>query len=247
MSDPFSAADPKELQHRLSQLEKENEELNHRLNEALKRLANRDGVHSLASPGEVPQHDHIVQTLRNLKFQDFQPLSLSAYECWKTIKDESSAPRTFVLSHFRSMLAEYILVQGGQHICLRRSPDSESDWADGQEDVLRSIFAKLKLSKKNLDPPRKRFYDNLRQTIDKGFRLLRDMQNAQPAGRLFHPKAKTPFNATQHEALPDFPAEEGDPIRLVVFPGYIVGTSDQVIEKALVYTGPMQLQQTEDK
>ncbi|MCI0457671.1 MAG: hypothetical protein L0Z62_11935 [Gemmataceae bacterium] len=207
--------------------------------DALGRLASQDaGAYALAAPGAPPQHDRLVLTLRQLKIQEFQGLSLTLYNRWKLAKQRKEMDRTFALAHFRYLMADRILVEGSRLLSVRQTASAEGDLARVREAIAQSIHDVLHLTpQKRASLPGQLFAD-LQDAIQKGTEFLRAMLTAAPPGCLLVPEEGAPFTPAEHELVPDSPGGEGGQVRLTVFPGYLVPSSDRVLEKALVYTLP---------
>ena len=234
-SDPLAPAHD-ELQRQYQQLRRERDDLNRRLNDALGRLAGKDaGAYSLASPGNSPQHDQLVQVFRQFKMQHFRALTESLYALWQKKAVSKETTPAYARAQFRHLLAEKILIEGNKwlsiRLAMRRVANAEMDVADIPDKVQQGVLQEL--GKK--EPPPE-VLTQLREMIAKGLHLLQAMRAGVPPACLLVPQRDSLFAPDQHEAVLGCPDKGTVSVCFTVFPGYVVTGSNRVMEKALVYT-----------
>ena len=217
----------------LASLQQERDELSRRLNDALARLAGNDaGAYSHTSPDSGPQHDQMLASFRQLKLQDFQALSFSLYSIWQKTHGSAATKPAYALALCREKLAHEVLIEGSKLLTIRRSVNADEDVEAVRRAVYESIRTRFKM--RNTPPPE--LENKMRETIVRSIDLLRAMTMARPAGCLLMAGPKTLYQAELHEPVvgcPDLPTAQ---VQLTVFPGYLVTSSNRVLERALVYT-----------
>jgi hypothetical protein len=221
----------------LSSLQRERDELSRRLNDALVRLAGHNlaegaGAYSHASPDSGPQHDQLLLSFRQLKLQDFQALSFGLYSIWQKRPGNDATKPAYALALCREKLSREVLLEGSKLLTIRRSVNPDHDLDDIRQTIYDAIRTRFKM--KNAPPAV--LEDKMKETIARSLDLLRAMALARPAGCLLVAPHKTPFQAEVHEPVVGCPDQPTARVQLTVFPGYLVTSSNRVLEKALVYT-----------
>ena len=217
----------------LSTLQQERDELSRRLNDALARLASSDaGTFSMASPDSGPQHDQNVLAFRRLKLQDFQALSLAVYSIWQKKSGSDAVKPGHALALCREKLSHEVLVEGSKLLAIRRSASADADL----QEVSRAIYESIRTRFKMRNQPPAELGEKIKTTITRSLELLRAMSLARPAAFLLVPAHRTPFTPELHEAVVGCPERAPAAVQFTVFPGYLVASSNRVLEKALVYS-----------
>lgn len=176
-----------------------------------------------------PRNYELVTKFSLLKTQTFQGLSDKLFKYFRSIDEAEAVNRSRRIAEIKSTLSQTILI-------VRVDLFSEDNQLSGKklteyvEDTSNSVCKCLNINRATITED---LYDLIKDSVQKGFELIRDINNAEPPGKLYIMNGER-FDSGRHE--PVIGCEESGTVEFTVYPAYFVG--DRVFAKAVVFTSP---------
>jgi uncharacterized coiled-coil DUF342 family protein len=175
-----------------------------------------------------PRNYELVTKFSLLKTQTFQGLSNKLFKYFRSIDEAEAVNRSRRIAEIKSTLSQKILTEIDFF-----SEDNELSGkilTEYVEDISNSVCQSLNINRATITED---LYDSIKDSVQKGLELIRDINNAEPPGKLYIMNGER-FDSGRHE--PVLGCEEGGTVEFTVYPAYFVG--DRVFAKAVVFTSP---------
>jgi hypothetical protein len=176
-----------------------------------------------------PRNYELVTKFSLLKTQTFQGLSDKLFKYFRSIDEAEAVNRSRRIAEIKSTLSQKVLTES-VGLFSEDNGLSGKSLTEYVEDVSNSVCQSLNINRATITED---LYDSIKDSVQKGLELIRDIDNADPPGKLCLMNGER-FDSGRHE--PVLGCEEGGTVEFTVYPAYFVG--DRVFAKAVVFTSP---------